>query len=86
MTLNNKYIAFKNRVIIVGFGSIGEGVLPLILRHIDLKPQQITIITADERGSEEAAEYGVEFIVSPLTKANYLDVLGPRLSKGRFHR
>ena len=39
---------------IVGFGSIGQGVLPLILRHIDLDPEQITIVTAEERGRDEA--------------------------------
>ena len=69
-------------MIIIGFGSIGEGFLPLLLRHIDLQPQQITIITADGRGADEAKEYGVEFIVVPVTQENYRDVLEHRLSKG----
>ena len=34
----------------VGFGSIGQGVLPLILRHIGIKPSQITIIADEMRG------------------------------------
>ena len=34
----------------IGFGSIGQGVLPLLFRHIDIKPEQITIIAADDRG------------------------------------
>ena len=54
--------AFKKRIVMIGFGSIGEGTLPLILRHLDVKPHQITIITADERGHKEAKEYGIEFL------------------------
>ena len=39
-----KYVDFKGRMVMIGFGSIGQGVLPLILRHIGIKPGQITII------------------------------------------
>ena len=58
-----KYVNFKGRMIMVGFGSIGQGVLPLILRHIGIKPSQITIIADEMRGGiPEAKRYGVEFI------------------------
>src|SRR5580692_3758441 len=79
-----KYVPFKNRIVMLGFGSIGEGVLPLLLRHIDMKPEQITIITADERGHDEAKKYGIEFIKKPLTKENFRKILEPRLSAGDF--
>lgn len=68
----------------VGFGSIGQGTLPLLLRHIDLKPEQIVIVTGDENGRRVAAEYGVSFHDSPLTPANYRAILEPRLSRGDF--
>jgi homospermidine synthase len=84
MSDTKKYTAFKNHMFIIGFGSIGEGVLPLILRHVDVKPEQISIITADERGRDEAKAFGVEFIINALTKQNYRDVLGSRLSAGDF--
>ncbi|MGH7094972.1 MAG: saccharopine dehydrogenase NADP-binding domain-containing protein, partial [Stellaceae bacterium] len=45
-----KHVAFAGRLVIIGFGSIGQGVLPLLLRHIDMQPAQITIITAEPRG------------------------------------
>jgi homospermidine synthase len=79
-----KHVTFHARLLFVGFGSVGQGVLPLILRHIDLKPEQISIVTADERGREEAALYGIAFEVSPLTRENFRDVLLPRLAKGDF--
>jgi homospermidine synthase len=84
MAKDKKYVAYKNRILMVGFGSIGAGVLPLLLRHIDMKKDQITIITGDDRGQEIAKENGIEFIIKPLTKDNYRDILGPRLSAGDF--
>ncbi len=84
MTNTTKYVSFKNNIFIIGFGSIGEGVLPLILRHINVAPEQITIITADERGHGKANDYKVAFINHALTRENYHDVLGSRLSKGDF--
>ena len=80
-----KYVNFKGRMIMVGFGSIGQGVLPLILRHIGIKPSQITIIADEMRGGiPEAKRYGVEFIEKRLTRANYRSVLAGRLDKGDF--
>ena len=35
-------------VILIGFGSIGRGTLPLILRHFDVKPEQITVVAPDD--------------------------------------
>ena len=37
-----KHVAFAGHLVIVGFGSIGQGVLPLILRHIDMPPSAFT--------------------------------------------
>ena len=80
-----KYVAFKGRMVMIGFGSIGQGVLPLILRHIGIKPSQVTIIAADVRGGmPEARRYGVEFIEKRLTLANYRSTLAGRLGKGDF--
>jgi homospermidine synthase len=81
---DKKYVAFKNRILMIGFGSIGEGVLPLILRHIDIKPEQITILTADERGHDEAKKYGIEFVKQPVTRENYKELVGKRLNAGDF--
>ena len=80
----HKALAFPGRIVMVGFGSIGQGTLPLLLRHIDLKPEQITIVTGDEKGRKVAAEYGVAFHDTPLTPANYRSILEPRLAHGDF--
>jgi homospermidine synthase len=79
-----KYCSFSGRMVIVGFGSIGQGVLPLLLRHIDLDPNRITIVTAEERGHAEADRYGIRFIRQALTRDNYAQVLAPLLAEGDF--
>jgi homospermidine synthase len=81
---DQKHIAFPGRLVIVGFGSIGQGVLPLLLRHIDIRPDQIAIITAEPRGRRVAAEYGVRFVDSALTRENYRSVLEGWLGRGDF--
>ncbi len=30
------YVEFPGRIVFVGFGSIGQGTLPLVLRHIGI--------------------------------------------------
>ena len=82
---NRKYVDFKGRMVMVGFGSIGQGVLPLILRHIGIKPRQITIIADEMRGGvPEAERYSIEFIEKRLTRSNYRAILAGRLNKGDF--
>jgi homospermidine synthase len=81
---DTKYLTFSKRIVMIGCGSIGEGTIPLLLRHIDMKPDQLTIITADDRGQSTAEEYGIKFLVEPLTKENYEKILTPMLEKGDF--
>jgi homospermidine synthase len=78
------HVQFPGRLVFVGFGSIGQGVLPLVLRHIGIRPERITIVTAEEAGKREAAEFGVKFVVNPLTRDNFRQVLDPLIGKGDF--
>jgi homospermidine synthase len=78
------YVTLNGRLVIVGFGSIGQGVLPLILRHIAIASERITVVTAEPRGRDVAAQYGVRFLETPLTRDNYRSVLTPLLGPGDF--
>src|SRR5579863_5385132 len=84
MARTTKYFKFRGRIVIVGFGSIGQGILPLILRHLDLKKEQITVVTAEDRGQKEANDLGVRFMIEPLTEQNYVALLDPLLGPGDF--
>jgi homospermidine synthase len=78
------HLEFPGRIVMVGFGSIGQGVLPLILRHIGIPPERITIVTAEDKGNEEAAAYGIRFIKERLTLENHRRVLEPLLGADDF--
>ncbi len=78
------HASFPGRLVMIGFGAIGQGVLPLILRHIDIKPSRITIVTAEDWGGEEAADYGIRFVVEPLKPDNFRQILGPLIRAGDF--
>lgn len=80
-----KYTTLSGRLVMIGFGSIGQGVLPLILRHINISPDQVTIFTAHDKGRDVAAALGVtDFRLQPLTRENYRDHLDPLVTKGAF--
>jgi homospermidine synthase len=79
-----KHASLEGRLVIIGFGSIGQGVLPLILRHIAIAPQNITIVTAEPRGKDVADQYGVKFVETPLTRENYRAMLDPLIGAGDF--
>jgi homospermidine synthase len=82
--LAQKHVAFNGHLLMLGCGSIGQGVLPLILRHIDMPKENISILTADRRGSAVAAQYGIAEEIVTITRDNYRDELTPRLRKGDF--
>src|SRR3989344_4438295 len=75
---------FENKILMVGCGSIGQAILPLIFRHLDIKPSQLSIIEADNRGAKVAKKYGVKHSVCELTRANYKKELRARLGNGDF--
>lgn len=79
-----KYHKFKNKIYIIGFGSIGRAVLPLLLRHLDITSTQITIISKDIDNIEVATEYQVNFNHTAITKDNYQDLLQNLLHEGDF--
>ena len=78
------HIEFPGRILFVGFGSIGQGALPLVLRHVGIAPERITIVTAEDKGADEAAKYGIKFVKERLTRENFRRVLNPLLGRGDF--
>ncbi len=84
MSEHKIHVEFPGRILLVGFGSIGQGVLPLILRHIGVPAERITIVTAQDKGKSEAERYGVRFVEERLSRENYRRVLAPLLGRGDF--
>jgi homospermidine synthase len=77
-------VAFPGKVVILGFGSIGQALLPLLLREISLQPSQVTIIARDQDGIEIARQHGVRHVTETITQKNYEAALGQHLAEGGF--
>ena len=75
MTVQTEYARIEDRIVMLGLGSIGQAVLPLLLRHLDVRPEQIEVFAADELGREIAEEYGLTLRVEPVGKQNYRQLL-----------
>ncbi len=84
MSTSKIHIEFPGRIVFIGFGSIGQGTLPLVLRHIGVPPERITIITGDDRGRKIAEAHGVKFVVLPLTRDNFRRELDQYIGRGDF--
>lgn len=82
MTVRPVHARFDGPVVMLGFGSIGRGGLPLILRHVALDRDRLVVIAADDSDREIAEQYRVRFERCALTPANYREVLRPRLGGG----
>src|ERR1043166_2133564 len=84
MVSRKKYAKLPGKLVFVGFGSVGQGVMPLLLRHLRITTADIMNITADERGIAEGPRYGIKFIVTPLARGNSRAVLEQILKPGDF--
>jgi homospermidine synthase len=82
--LQRQFATFKGRLLMIGFGCIGQGVLPLLLRHIALERSQIRVLDPSSGGAEIAREYGVTFLQRPVTRDNVQEVLQGELGPGDF--
>ena len=69
-------------IVLIGFGSIGRGILPLIERHFDFDKSRVTVIDPVDTHRRLLDERGIAFLKTRLTPENYREVLTPLLTKG----
>lgn len=75
---------FQGRLVMVGFGCIGQGVLPLLLWHLEIRPEQILVIGPAHTDMSIARKYGVPCLCAVLTRDNFHPLLAPHLGAGDF--
>ena len=76
------HATWNGPIVILGFGSIGRGSLPLILRHIACDKSRITIIDPSDENKWIAEKEGITFVQSAITRANHKKLLKPLLTAG----
>jgi homospermidine synthase len=76
-------VEFGGRVVIIGCGSIGQGILPLIRRHLPLEGEgRLLVLSANEEGRGVAQKCGARFEHAHLTPANHRRILGKHAKAG----
>ncbi len=69
-------------VVMIGFGSIGRGTLPLIERHFKFDKSRMMVIDPRDNDRKLLDERGIAFVQEAVTKKNYKKLLTPLLTKG----
>jgi len=69
-------------IVMIGFGSIGRGTLPLIERHFKFDRSRFVVIDPSDEDRGLLDERGIRFIQQGVTRENYRDLLAPLLTAG----
>jgi homospermidine synthase len=69
-------------IVLIGFGSIGRGTLPLIERHFNFDKKRLTVIDPIDTDRHLVDERGYRFIKQAVTRENFVDLLKPLLTEG----
>lgn len=83
-TENTYHVSFNQKLVFIGFGSVGQAVLPLIIKHIKIDPSQITILSKKDDGRHIAEKYGIKFIQTSVLPDNYKQLLSENVKAGDF--
>jgi homospermidine synthase len=73
---------FDGPIVMIGFGSIGRGTLPLMLRHLKLDRKKFWVIDPDHSNRALVDKEGLQFIHQAVTPENYAKLLKPLLTQG----
>ncbi|HEU6442428.1 MAG TPA: saccharopine dehydrogenase NADP-binding domain-containing protein, partial [Microvirga sp.] len=69
-------------IVMIGFGSIGKGMLPLIERHFEFDKNRFTVIDPVDTDRSMLDVRGITLVKEALTPENYREILTPLLTEG----
>ncbi|EAQ04318.1 homospermidine synthase [Pseudooceanicola batsensis HTCC2597] len=78
------YARIDGPIILIGYGSIGRGTLPLIERHFDFDRERLVIVEPNTALAGDIAKTGYRHVAEAVTEANYRELLGGLIAPGGF--
>jgi homospermidine synthase len=72
----------EGAIVMIGFGSIGRGTLPLIERHFEFDRKHFVVVDPDDADRKLLDERGIKFFHMGVTRDNYRELLGRLLTAG----
>ena len=83
--MNKIYVNYNKSILILGYGCLGQGILPLLLRHISLDISKITVLEKDNNKDIFDTRHGdsnINYVRLEITKENYKEELKKYVSPG----
>lgn len=80
-----KYTSFNGRILILGYGSVGQAILSLILRHIHCDVSKITVLEKDNHKTlflKRHAGSGIKYVRKEIVQSNYKTELSKYVGNG----
>ena len=81
------FVEYDKKILIIGYGSVGQAILPLILRHVTTNPKNITVIEKDDnkkRFDERNKGNGVKYARVNVVESNLSSTLVKYLEPDGF--
>ena len=77
---------FNNKVLIIGYGAVAKCTLPILLRHVTIPLEHITIIDFKDKAQDLKAwtSGGLRFFKRKVTPGNLSQILSEYLSAEVF--
>ena len=69
-------------IVMIGFGSIGKGALPLIERHFEFDRKRLVVVDPDDSDRALLDKAGIRFVHQAITRDRYRHLLKPLLTEG----
>ncbi len=76
------YHKIDGPIVMIGLGSIGRGMLPLLERHFEFDKKRFVVIDPVDDDRKLLDERGIRFIHDAVTRDNYKTLLKPLLTEG----
>ncbi|MFZ1812833.1 MAG: homospermidine synthase, partial [Rhizobiaceae bacterium] len=77
------YGEISGPIVMIGFGSIGRGTLPLIERHFKYDKSRFIVIDPRDDDAALLKKHGIKYIQDAVTRKNYKKLLKPLLTEGK---
>lgn len=77
-------VKFQNKILVLGCGGVAQCVIPLLLRHLELVPGQITVLEKRDNRNliADAIAAGVHYVQERLTHESYREQLQRHVGPG----
>ena len=77
-------VEFGKRILFVGYGAVAQCTLPILMKHMKVRPDLITVMDFEDRREALGPwlKKGVRFLRKRITRENMTAILGKQLSAG----